>query len=149
MRVCQHEQLHTTRPGTNHCVCPIDLPGPPSAPEVVEAFRDSCTLTWKEPDHDGGTPVTGYFVERSTAKSVSFIRITRQPVTETTYTVQDLLENNEYRFRIVAANKVGEGQPGPPSRNVQAKDPWGKLEGSRQDTKISINRVFFVGEPFL
>ena len=37
-----------------------------------------------------------------------------------------MVEGNEYQYRIVAENKVGEGPPGPPSQPVLAKDPWEK-----------------------
>ena len=36
------------------------------------------------------------------------------------------MEGNEYQFRIVAENKVGEGHPGPASQPITAKDPWEK-----------------------
>ena len=42
-----------------------DLPGSPSAPDVSDVLCDSCTLTWRPPENDGGTPITGYYVERS------------------------------------------------------------------------------------
>ncbi len=38
----------------------------------------------------------------------------------------DLVEGNEYQFRIVAVNKVGEGEPGPASQPITARDPWEK-----------------------
>ena len=45
---------------------------------------------------------------------------------ERTYTVTELIEDNEYEFRVIALNKVGEGPPGPKSAPVKAKDPWGR-----------------------
>lgn len=44
---------------------------------------------------------------------------------EVTSVVTDLVEDTEYEFRIIAVNKVGEGPPGPKSKPVLAKDPWG------------------------
>ena len=102
-----------------------DPPGPPSAPEATEVTKESCTLTWKEPEENGGTPVTGYFIERCTAGSTRWLRITKEPVEDTTYETKDLVEGTEYKFRVVAINKVGEGPPGPESKPVLAKDPWG------------------------
>ena len=101
-------------------------PGPPTAPEVEDIFRDSCMLSWRPPDSDGGTPITGYYVERSMARANRWIRITRNAVTETTFKADDLIEDNEYQFRIVAENKAGEGPPGPSSKPMTAKDPWGR-----------------------
>ena len=39
--------------------------------------------------------------------------------------VTDLMEGNEYQFRVIAENKVGPGPEGPPSDTITAKDPWG------------------------
>ena len=102
-------------------------PGEPSRPAVDDITKDSCTLSWHVPSTDGGTPITGYHVERATGKGQRWIRITRDAVKETVYDVRELVEGNEYQFRIIAENAVGVGSAGPPSENVLAQDPWGEL----------------------
>ena len=104
----------------------LDPPGPPSAPEPTEVTKESCQLTWKAPESDGGSPVTGYFIERAQKGSSRWLRCNKQPVSDTNYKVTDLIEDTEYIFRIVAVNKIGEGPPGPESVPVRAKDPFGK-----------------------
>ena len=104
----------------------FDPPGPPSAPEPSDITKESCVLTWRPPTEDGGSPVTGYFIERAAADSTRWLRVTREPISETKHKVTDLIEDNKYKFRIVAVNKVGEGPPGPESGPVHAKDPWDK-----------------------
>ena len=104
-----------------------DPPGPPSAPTAQDVCKDSCELTWRPPENDGGSPVTGYHVERSASgRTDRWIRITRQPVPDTRYKVTELVEGNEYQFRISAENSVGTGPPGPESDSILAKDPWGQ-----------------------
>ena len=103
-----------------------DVPGPPSAPEVDEIFRKSCVVSWRPPEVDGGTAVTGYYIERSVARANRWIVINRTAIKDTKYMVEDLIQDNEYQFRIIAENKVGQGPPGPSSRPIVAKDPWGK-----------------------
>jgi len=72
--------------------------------------------------------VTGYHVERSASgRTDRWIRITRQPVPDTRYKVTELVEGNEYQFRISAENRVGTGPPGPESDSIIAKDPWGQF----------------------
>jgi len=67
-------------------------------------------------------------VERSTTGRTSrWIRITRDAVNDTKYRVTELVEGNEYQFRIMAENRIGVGPPGPPSETILAKDPWGEL----------------------
>ena len=49
------------------CVIPLcvsEPPGPPRKLEVDEVGKSSCALTWKAPEFDGGSPITGYYVER-------------------------------------------------------------------------------------
>lgn len=77
---------------------------------------------------NGGTPVTGYFIERCTGDSARWLRITKEAVEGLTHSCTDLVEGTEYKFRVVAVNKVGESPPGPESAPFVAKDPWG--EGS-------------------
>ena len=101
-------------------------PGPPSAPEITEIRKESCILKWEAPEENGGTEVAGYFIERSAGGSARWLRISREPVPDVTDEVKDLIEGTEYAFRIVAQNKVGEGPPGPQSKPVVAKDPWGE-----------------------
>ena len=120
--------------GISHCkfsspsidsLCCAEPPGPPSAPEPSEVTKESCTLTWKEPEENGGTPITGYHIERCTGDSARWLRITKEPVEGLTYACTDLIEGTEYKFRVVALNKVGEGPAGPESAPFIAKDPWG------------------------
>ena len=103
----------------------VDPPGPPSAPTASDVTRESCTLSWRAPDSDGGAEIVGYHVERCLGKSNRWIRITKDPVPELTFAVKELIEDNVYEFRVYAVNKVGDGPVGPSSEPVTAKDPWG------------------------
>ena len=104
----------------------LDVPGQPSTPHVEGVTKENCKLSWLPPEDDGGTPVIGYFVERCPMASARWLRITKEPMEETNYEVNELIEGTEYMFRIVAVNKVGEGESGPETKPVTAKDPWGK-----------------------
>ena len=94
--------------------------------EVSDVTKDSAVVTWKAPESDGGSPVTGYVVERSLAASARWLRVNKQPVTELKLSVEELVEDNEYMFRVIAENKVGPGEPSQPSKPVKAGDPWRK-----------------------
>lgn len=39
-------------------------PGPPRKLHVEHLSKTSLTLVWEKPDLDGGSPVTGYYVEK-------------------------------------------------------------------------------------
>lgn len=103
-----------------------DVPGQPTVPVPDEISKTSISLSWSPPEDDGGTEILGYFVERSQPQSSRWLRVNRSMENQCSLIVTDLIEDTEYVFRIVAANKVGEGEPGPQSDVIQAKDPWGK-----------------------
>ena len=83
-------------------------------------------LTWKPPKQDGGTPITAYHVERRLTSSARWLKANKEPITELTYNPKDLVEDNEYEFRIMAENKIGVGPPSSPCKPFKAKDPWRK-----------------------
>uniref|UniRef100_A0A8C3S4V6 Titin n=1 Tax=Chelydra serpentina TaxID=8475 RepID=A0A8C3S4V6_CHESE len=94
----------------------------PSAPrelKVIDMSRNTVQLTWEAPENDGGSPVTGYLIEKRDIK----------------FTVPDLIQGKEYLFRVSARNKCGPGEssislifiavPDPPE-NVKWRDPTSK-----------------------
>jgi len=103
-----------------------DVPGIPSVPKIEDITKESCVLSWRAPESDGGTPIIGYYVERTTAGTSRWLRMTKEPVSDLKYNAADLIEDTQYEFRIVAVNKAGESEPSPKSVSVLAKDPWGE-----------------------
>ena len=88
--------------------------------------KDAITFTWQEPENDGGSPITGYYVERRATAGKRWVKITKTAITELTYSDSDVMEDNEYEYRIIAENKIGQSEPGESSKAVIAKDPWGE-----------------------
>jgi len=103
-----------------------DVPGIPQDVQVLEVTKTSATITWKIPETDGGSPIVGYIIERTLAGRERWLRANNQLVPELTYCVPELVEDNEYTFRVIAENKVGPGQPSEPTKPVVARDPWRK-----------------------
>lgn len=62
-----------------------DPPGPPTGLKPTEVTKDSVTLTWNEPDEDGGSPITGYWVERYDPEQDKWIKCNKMPVKDTTF----------------------------------------------------------------
>lgn len=58
----------------------LDKPSPPLAPlDISDITPETCTLTWKPPFDDGGSPITNYIVEKLDPAGVSLIeRIYKQ-----------------------------------------------------------------------
>lgn len=103
----------------------LAVPGKPAPPDVADVYSDHATLTWKPPVNDGGTPVTGYHLERSTNNSGRWVRVTRDPIKPLTYEASNLLDGTNYEWRVIAVNARGESEPSE-SCDFVAKDPWGK-----------------------
>ncbi len=53
----------------------VDPPGPPQAPKVSDITKESAVLTWEPPAEDGGTPITGYHVERRMTSSARWAKV--------------------------------------------------------------------------
>lgn len=93
---------------------------------VSDVFATSAVLSWEVPASDGGTPVTGYLIDRCTNNSSRWIRVTRNEVKELTYDLDSLNEGTVYEYRVVAVNKKGESKPSQPSEPFTAKNPYGQ-----------------------
>jgi titin len=102
------------------------LSGAPDAPTVTDILSESCQVSWQAPAEDGGSPITGYHLERRAAGSSRWIRVNKEQIPELTLNVADLVEGNEYEFRVAAENKAGIGEFSPPSQPFTAKNPWEK-----------------------
>ena len=94
-------------------VTPVEKPGKPGCPEVLEVIDTSVRLQWTAPDSDGGAAITKYTVVYYTTgddpKYVSFpVDVT--DVESTSYTLRNLLQpSTAYLFAVAAVNIVGTG----------------------------------------
>ena len=102
-----------------------DPPSAPGKPTVSNIDATEMTITWTTPESDGGSPILGYFVEKKEPKSSRWTRINSTPVEGMTFKVKDLVEKSKYHFRVIAANKAGEGPASEPSDVHTAKPPYG------------------------
>ena len=84
------------------------------------------TVNCSAPTSDGGSPITGYYVEKKDKFGPRFSRVNVEPVKATSFNVTGLTQGDEYVFRIVAENKAGPGKPSGPSVVQLAKPPYGK-----------------------
>ena len=105
---------------------PQDVPEAPGKPEITAVDRTQITISWSPPESDGGSPVTGYIIEKKETSSTRWTKATRDSVTETSLTVRDLIEGKEYEFRVAAVNKAGTSQFSEPSEPRITKPPYGK-----------------------
>ncbi|KAE8573900.1 Putative twitchin [Halyomorpha halys] len=87
---------------------PFDPPAAPGVPRCVEADEESITLTWMKPRHDGGSPITGYVIEKRLITEDKWTKATHALVPNTTHRVINLITDHEYEFRVAAVNAAGQ-----------------------------------------
>ena len=101
-------------------------PGPPRKVKVEDIARSSCTISWKAPEFDGGSPIAGYYVERKQPFSTIWTKVKRELIKQTYLEVKDLVETNQYEFRVCAENEAGIGKFSESTGVFTAKDPFDK-----------------------
>lgn len=93
---------------------------PPGKPEVVDITKNSASLIWARPKHDGGSKIIGYFVEACKLPGDKWVRCNTTPhqIPQEEYTATGLEENAQYQFRAIAKTAVNISQPSEPSDPV-------------------------------
>uniref|UniRef100_A0A8B9H217 Titin n=1 Tax=Astyanax mexicanus TaxID=7994 RepID=A0A8B9H217_ASTMX len=100
----------------------LDKPSAPEGPlHITGVSSDKCTLSWRPPQHDGGSNVTHYVIERRETSRLAWTLVSTD-CKATVYKVTNLLEGNEYIFRVMAVN-TGIGEPSLPTSYYKASDP--------------------------
>ena len=80
--------------------------------------KNSAKIRWTAPRSDGGSPINNYRIEMRTAGGYRWDVVNpHAKVTDTTYTVPNLLEETDYEFRVSAENKAGVSGPSQTSRS--------------------------------
>ena len=121
----------------------IDAPSAPGKPDIISVDKTEMGLTWALPESDGGSPITGYTIEKK-EKTGKWTKAIKTTVTETTTTVTGLIEKKEYQFRVAAINLAGTGPFSEPSDTKMAKAPYGKITASTVDSALRCHLEDFV-----
>lgn len=106
---------------TNFNATLSDEPDAPGKPQITDWDKDHVDLKWPAPDSDGGSPITGYIVQKKEKGSPYWVNAVHVPPNQTNVTVPDLTEGQEYEFRVIATNAAGQSEPSEPSDLITAK----------------------------
>jgi len=144
-RVCALNAAGVGPPSKSTTIHVTDVPGCPAAPEVTSRTEHEAALTFRAPDNNGGSAITGYIVEMKSS-SESTWRIVGNNVTRMKFVATGLKPRSSYEFRVTAVNKAGPGQPSAPSqrsRHGKYESPAVSPHAQSQTTASgSIHREF-------
>lgn len=116
----QGESLPLTGMDTITAKDPYDKPDKPGTPVATDWDKDRVDLEWTPPKKDGGSPITGYIIEKK-PRFGQWEKALEIDGTKTSARVPDLVEGQEYEFRVIAVNKAGPGEPSEASSPIVAK----------------------------
>ena len=124
-KIYAENEVGESEPGMNDepitAKLPFDPPGPPVELKANDITKSTAQLTWQPPENDGGSPITGYTVEKNTGKR--WAKVNKKSISRLDLLMEDLIEKETYEIRVFAENEAGAGVPCEPIRFV-AKDPY-------------------------
>jgi Fibronectin type III domain len=91
----------------------------------VEVDATFITVAWEAPSTDGGSPVTGYVVEKKDSKRGEYVFVAHVDSTTMQLKVTRLFEGVDYMFRVFAENPAGLSLPCETDKPITAKLPYG------------------------
>uniref|UniRef100_A0A669Q3Q5 Titin n=1 Tax=Phasianus colchicus TaxID=9054 RepID=A0A669Q3Q5_PHACC len=97
-----------------------EVPQPPGKITVDDVTRNSVSLSWAKPEHDGGSKIIQYIVEMQAKGSEKWSECARVKTLEAVIT--NLTQGEEYLFRVMAVNEKGKSDPRALPVPVVAKD---------------------------
>uniref|UniRef100_A0AAY4B399 Myosin light chain kinase, smooth muscle n=1 Tax=Denticeps clupeoides TaxID=299321 RepID=A0AAY4B399_9TELE len=114
----------------------VDKPDPPArVPAASDIRKSSLTLSWYGPTYDGGSIVQSYNLEiwNSTDKAWRDL----SSCNSTSYLVQNLLPDRQYKFRVRAVNMYGAGEPSAESQPVTVGTE--EVKGKEEEVEAAVS----------
>lgn len=126
-----------------------DAPEPPKPDRIT---KDSVTLSWRPPRSDGGAKIRGYIIQMKQRAQEEWDDVNGALIPTNVYTVPKLTEGEEYLFRVIAVNDVGNSDPSRPSNPIvieeQPNKPVMDLGGVR-DITVRAGEDFSIHVPYI
>ncbi|XP_077994335.1 myomesin-2-like [Glandiceps talaboti] len=105
------------------------LPSAPIKPAVTDFTKNTATITWSEPESDGGSAITKYLIQSLENITNQWKTVTSVSYTELRLFVDGLIEGCTYQFRVAAQNMTVVGEFSEPSNPIVTR-PSHKTPGA-------------------
>jgi len=106
---------------------PWDAPSPCGKPQILDWTPTFVDLSWTSPFSDGGSPISSFIIEVRESSMKQWIDGGVIPIEDIEYDgdrcrgrCENLEEEYEYKFRVIAVNRAGKSSPGSASESVIA-----------------------------
>uniref|UniRef100_A0A3Q2V558 Protein kinase domain-containing protein n=1 Tax=Haplochromis burtoni TaxID=8153 RepID=A0A3Q2V558_HAPBU len=111
----------------------------------MDVTKSTVSLSWARPRDDGGSRVTGYYVERREVSTEKWVRHNKTHITTTMFNATGLIPDAEYMFRVVAQNDIGQSEPGPASESKTYMAKFIKVKGTDRELVLREIEALNVG----
>ena len=108
----------------------------PGRPQVLEVKDGTITIAWEPPISDGGSPVLQYVLERREVRGPRWVRVHKSAVIAPPVTIENVLEGNQYEFRVYAQNAIGLSEASEMSPPVTAQLNLGRSPQGHLGCKV-------------
>lgn len=103
----------------------LTAPKAPNGPiTALKCDRNSISIQWGPPKDDGGAPITRYVIYSREVNTNTWSRSGVVDAQTFSYQIENLTENSDYHFRVVAENCVGPGAHLQTETPIKAKSPY-------------------------
>src|SRR3989441_687098 len=119
-------------------------PSPPSGLSATAVSSSQISLTWTAPADNGGSPITGYKIERSTDGGSTWTTLVANTgSTAASYSDTGLSHTTTYTYRVSAINSAGTGSPSTAvpgtTFNVAPSPPAGLTASAVSSSQIGLS----------
>jgi len=105
----------------------VEVPSAPAGPlDISDINKTNAKLSWKPSDKDGGSPITGYIIEKREGWKSTFTEVGKVKPNVTTFELTGLKDGEEYFVQVKAVNNVGQSKPLDVDASFKAKSPYSK-----------------------
>ena len=110
------------------------VPGAPKNLCVKNVDGAKVTVSWVQPENDGGSPITDYVVLYCDAEKNKYKECGTIKADCLEFTSEKLKRGKEYKFKVLSKNEVGVSESGAElEQSVQIKEKTEKKEDSKAE----------------